>query len=109
MTLTLFIHVQHQYVLMGVNMAYVRIQISVPVMLDGKVLIAALALSYLGVYMEAAMAKDWLANVTIQMNGREAFVIYLFATIVSMATVLPRVTATAFQDGQDLTVINVCH
>jgi len=90
-------------------MAYVKALTSVPVMLDGKVLIVTLALIYLVVCMETAVVKDWHVNALIKLHGKEDFVIFLFATIASMANVLPLGNVSAILDGQELTVINAYH
>jgi len=58
MTLTPCILVLHHCAAMVVCMENVRIQTSVPVILDGKALIVILALTYLAVCMEAAKVKD---------------------------------------------------
>jgi len=90
-------------------MAYVKALTSVPVMLDGKVLIVTLALIYLVVCMETAVVKDLHVNALIKLHGKEDFVIFLFAKIATTANVLPLANVSAILDGQELTVINACH
>jgi len=109
MILTLCTPVQPLSAVMGACMGYVKVQIFVPVISDGKELIAVHALIYLGVYMEAAMVKVWLVTVMTHWHGRVACVTFPSVTIVSMANALLRVSASAMQDGQDQTVISVCH
>lgn len=109
MTLTLFIPVQHQFVVTGVWMGFVKAQTYAHVMWDGRVLAATLALNCLAVFMAAAMVKDWLVTAMTKLNGKEACVTYQSATTVWMANALLLVSASAIQDGQGLTVTNVFH